>query len=195
MEITKIKGSDSTLPISINNGHKEVWECSFKRLQTCEKYKDKQEMDSNKLRHLRKCSLEFLCIKDTYSSTILLSRRNSLNFGRWFWIICLQHTYKPTEIRCIWYFCDGLHESGPLSLSLLPCSFKGSPEMCTISRNTMIRTIIGIHGGPTTSYVVRLSICYWNALPKNTRDIWYCTLQREISFFISHVRLQWIIFF
>lgn len=82
MEITKIKGSDSTLPISINNGHKEFENALLKRLQTCEKYKDKQEMDSNKLDICEKCSLEFLCIKDTYSSTILLSRRNSLNFER-----------------------------------------------------------------------------------------------------------------
>ena len=40
MEITKIKGSDSTLPISINNGHKEFENALLKRLQTCEKYKD-----------------------------------------------------------------------------------------------------------------------------------------------------------
>ena len=49
MEITKIKGSDSTLPISINNGHKEFENALLKDYRPAKKYKDKQEMDSNKL--------------------------------------------------------------------------------------------------------------------------------------------------
>lgn len=75
MKITKIKGSDSTLPKSFTDGLKEFENALLKRLQTCEK-----------------CSFEFLCYynanippasRDGYKNAIWIKVHNLNKLNIW----------------------------------------------------------------------------------------------------------------